>query len=432
MNHRELSWGRVFDEPQTLHPLFWLPTKLPKKGPFLPYGLGRSYGDVCLHSHGTLLATQNLARLISFDKEKGILVAEAGISLGEILRLVLPHGWSLPVIPGTKHVSLGGAIANDVHGKNHHKVGTFGCHVRSFELLRSDGKPLSCSAKENTHLFEATIGGLGLTGLITWAEIQLIPIQAPAIEMEQIRFRNLEEYFLLSEQSDRDFDYTVAWVDSLARGTSLGRGILHRGRLAKEGGRSFQKRKSCLSVPIDAPRWILNSWTMSLFNKLYYHRQWRKRRKRISDFASFFFPLDQIAHWNRLYGRAGFFQYQCVLPQENAKALYEIFDLIASSRLGSFLGVLKTFGNNPSPGLLSFPMAGPTLCLDFPNRGEKTRKLFSKMDAIVGAHGGRLYPAKDARMSPEMFAAGYPQHRKFCEFVDPTFSSNFWRRVTKR
>lgn len=410
----------------------WRTDPLPEgKGPLLPFGLGRSYGDSCLNEGGTLLSTTSLSRFISFDHATGVLACEAGVSLAEILQLVVPRGWFLPVTPGTKFVTLGGAIANDVHGKNHHADGTFGRHVRRFELLRSDGSRRICSPTENVELYRATIGGLGLTGLITWAEIQLRPIANPLIAAESIRFRDLDEFYEINAASERDYRYTVAWVDVTAGGKRLGRGIYNRGNHAAPVDRDLPKLRwtSRITVPFDAPSFTVNPLTVRAFNFAYYRKQLRKVRAGLTPYEPFFYPLDALAKWNRVYGRKGFFQYQCVVPQES-DAMRRILAEIARSAEGSPLVVLKTFGSLESPGMLSFPRPGVTLALDFPNRGERTLRLFERLDAIVAEVGGRLYPAKDARMPASLFQQSYPNWREFAAYVDPKFSSSFWRRVT--
>lgn len=430
------SWGRY---PKVQHraviPLYWrdeIPPLDRFDAPVLPYGMGRSYGDVCLNDGGYLLHVRPLARFIAFDPEKGLLRCEAGVTLDEVLRLIVPHGWFLPVTPGTKYITVGGAIANDVHGKNHHRGGTFGRYVTRMEVLRSDGTRVVCSPTENAGLFQATVGGLGLTGLILWAEFRLKRIPSAYIEEELIRFENLDEFFAISEGSDRDYEYTVAWVDCLARGKQLGRGIFMRGNHA-EGIRDLSAdRTSKLAVPFDLPSGVLNSWTMRLFNAFYYRRVWHKRVRRLVHYEPFFYPLDAIHHWNRIYGRRGMLQFQCVIPKgDHREVIRTLIERIAASGQASFLGVLKEFGDVPSPGLLSFPRPGVTLSLDFPYEGLRTLFLFDDLHAIVREAGGAFYPAKDAHMSPMDFVASYPRWQEFLAHVDPQFSSSFWRRVTR-
>jgi len=329
-------------------------------------------------------------------------------------------------------VTVGGAIANDVHGKNHHREGTFGCHVRRFELLRSDGTRLTCSATENADWYGATIGGLGLTGLITWAELSLRPIANAFVEMESVRFGGIDEFFGVNRESEEHFEYTVAWIDALAPRTRLGRGHYLRGNHAPaEAGAPRARRGFQVPVPFNLPSSTLNRFTVRGFNAVYYHRQRQPLRHSVVHLDPFFYPLDAVNHWNRLYGRRGFFQYQCVVPfSDGPKIVRELLTTISGSRQASFLAVLKSFGDHRSPGWLSFPRPGFTIAIDFPNRGARTRSLFDRLDAIVCGAGGAVYPAKDARMSADTFCRSFPEWNRITTYLDPRFSSNFWRRVT--
>lgn len=397
---------------------------------FLAYSQGRSYGDVCQNQDGILLDTQHLDHFIEYDREKGILRCEAGVTFENILQLIIPHNWFLPVTPGTKYISVGGAIANDVHGKNHHNAGTFGKHVLKFELLRSNGERLICSPTENEDLFNATIGGLGLTGLINWVEFSLKKIAGTKIEQETIRFNNLKEFYRLSDESDKDWEYTVAWIDCLATGDELGRGLFMRGNHC-ESTKKHKFKSSKLSVPFNAPGFLLNKYTVNAFNNLYFKKPTKQYSK--VDYDPFFYPLDAIANWNRLYGKRGFMQYQCIIPNEHReKAMTEMLSLISASGQASFLSVLKEFGDITSPGLLSFPRPGITLALDFPNRGQKTLDLLNELDVITLKYTGSVYPAKDARMSAESFAIYYPNWKEFEQYIDPHFSSDFRRRISPK
>jgi FAD/FMN-containing dehydrogenase len=428
------SWGRYPKTTGTLKAVAWSTDALPgtNGSKVLPYGLGRSYGDVCLNDGGTLLITTKMDHLLAFDEQNGLLRCEAGTSLDDVLRFLVPRGWFLPTTPGTKFVTVGGAIANDVHGKNHHRAGTFGCHVTQFELLRSSGERLLCSPDRHPDWFAATIGGMGLTGLITWAEFKVRRIASASIEMESIKFENLDDFFRITKESDHDYDYTVSWQDCLARGESLGRGIFMRGNHAKPGVGSLTVHGDPrLGVPFDFPSFSLNGLSIKAFNTLYYARLRKPVTRAVVHYNPFFYPLDSINNWNRIYGARGFFQYQFVVPfSADRGAIREILRQIGDSGQGSFLAVLKTFGDIRSPGLLSFPRPGVTLALDFPNRGEETLRLFERLDQIVLAAGGRIYPAKDARMSASTFQACYPQWQEFTAYIDPAFSSSFWRRVT--
>ncbi len=431
------SWGRY---PKVSHtqvtPVYWrsdVPDLADVEQSVLPHAYGRSYGDSCLNENGIALDVSHLNRFISFDEESGLLCCEAGVSLAEILTVMVSRGWFLPVTPGTKFVSVGGAIANDIHGKNHHAGGTFGCHVERFKLLRSDGQRLVCSPTENAELFQATIGGLGLTGMILWAEVKLKRIANPYIDTDHIRFASLDEFFDISAESDQGFEYTVSWVDLLIGGEALCRGIFNRGNhnQSPELAKKPLKKHLPLAVPFNLPQFALNKLTVKSFNELYYHVQRPKRVHKISSYEPFFYPLDGIHEWNRIYGKRGFLQYQFVVPFEGGReAMREILGRIRRSGAGSFLTVLKEFGSVKSPGMLSFPRPGLTLALDFAYAGEKTLHLLEELDAIVRHYDGAVYPAKDARMSAESFQQFYPRWQEFAQYVDPHFSSSFWRRVS--
>ena len=432
-----MSWGRYPRLAQNVVRMSdrHAPLQLPAEGSVLPYGLGRSYGDSCLNGGGTLIATRGLDSFISFDRESGEIVCEAGVSLAEIIEVALPHGWFLPVTPGTKFVTLGGVIANDVHGKNHHREGTFGRHVRSFELLRSDGTRLVCSPEENTDYFAATIGGLGLTGLVTMATLQLKRVASAFLGGESIKFGGLDEFFELSAESAASHEYVVSWIDCLGSGETLGRGhFLRANILPAEDAAGRKPRKALpLAVPVMPPVSLVNRLTLKAFNAAYYNRQVPRRVERVWGIDSFHYPLDAIANWNRIYGPRGFLQYQVVVPTADQRDVSGVLlEEIARSGQGSFLVVLKVFGGQPSPGLLSFPMPGTTLALDFPILGDETFKLLDRLDAIVMEARGRVYPAKDARMSPASFARGYPGLETFRKFVDPRMSSSFSRRVMEK
>jgi FAD/FMN-containing dehydrogenase len=431
-----MSWGRVQSFPHEVIGLqnrFASMPELPPNMPhILPYGNGRSYGDSCLNAGGALLKTRRLDRFISFDPTTGVLACESGVLLDEILRLVVPQGWFPVVTPGTRFVTIGGAIANDVHGKNHHRTGTFGLHVRRFELLRSDGKRLLCSRDENADWFASTVGGLGLTGLITWAEIQLRRIGSPWMNVETIRYQTLHDFFELCRESDEDYEYTVSWIDCSGKGKKMGRGLFMRANHASAIASPDQYCPHTRTFPFVPPVSLVNSFSLKAFNALYYHKFSRRQTRSMQHYEQFFYPLDDILEWNKLYGPHGFYQYQCVIPiAVSNDGIAQLLREIGQSGLGSFLAVLKLCGTSISPGRLSFPQSGVTLALDFPNRGESLYRLFTRLDTIVREAGGRIYPAKDARMPSELFRSGYPQWKAFTQFIDPRFSSNFWRRVTE-
>jgi len=430
------SWGKVISAEHAIvrlasrHQTF---PDIPPEASVLPFGNGRSYGDSCLNIGGALLQTRTLDRFIAFDPESGSFACESGVLLADIVRLVVPRGWFVPVTPGTQFVTVGGAIANDVHGKNHHQTGTFGRHVRRLELLRSDGRRMQCSESENPEWFAATVGGLGLTGAITQAEIQLRRIASPLMDVETIRFSNLDEFLALCTDSDENFEYTVAWIDCLGQGRRLGRGLLQRANHAESlSTTSAPQPAHQFSVPFTPPFSLINAASLRLFNTAYYHRQRGPRSRRTAPLQAFFYPLDNVLHWNRLYGPRGLYQYQCVIPSACGRDATEaLLKTIAGSGLGSMLAVLKLFGDLSSPGMLSFPRQGVTLALDFPNRGERLERLFKSLDDIVQSAGGRLYPAKDGRMPGSLFRSGYPCWTEFARFIDPRCSSSFWRRVTE-
>jgi FAD/FMN-containing dehydrogenase len=427
------SWGRYFQYQHRaiIRPNWVDQIRLPSESKLLCYGLGRSYGDSCLNEKQILIETTGLNRFISFDAQTGILRCESGVSFADIISHFLPRGYFLPVTPGTKFITVGGAIANDIHGKNHHRAGTFGRFVRRFGLLRSNGETIECSPQSNGELFRATIGGLGLTGFIIWAEFQLIKVDGPLIDQEVIRFGSLDEFFTLEDESQASHEYTVAWVDCVASGSNLGRGIFIRGNhsSAKNKLNPPLNLEPKFRAPITAPNWALNHFSVSVFNQLYFHRSPRLPKAHQISFDPFFYPLDSVAEWNRIYGKRGFFQYQFVIGPDQRDAIREILRLIAKSGQASFLAVLKRFGEIPSPGMISFPMRGITLALDFPNRGEETLSLFRNLDGVVRASNGRFYPAKDSTMSSADFKNSFPSLSEFSKWIDPDFSSSFWRRV---
>jgi FAD/FMN-containing dehydrogenase len=386
----------------------------------IPRGNGRAYGDAALNPDG-VLDMRPCGRIFAFDPETGLIGCESGMMMADILAFAVPRGFFVPVTPGTKFVTIGGMIAADVHGKNHHGAGTFGRHIASLDLLCADGITRRCSPTENTDLFQATCGGMGLTGVILNATFKLIRIETPFIRQETLRAANLDAAMEIFEAS-AGWTYTVGWIDCLARGSALGRGLIYRGEHAKAeeipSGKEMPRRRS-KRVPFDFPKWALNRVSVSAFNALYYRKG--KPGVSIVDYDSYFYPLDAILDWNRIYGRAGFVQYQCVLPKDASRAgLTALLARIAKSGRGSFLAVLKLFGQGDA-GFLSFPMEGYTLALDFP-ADTGSFNLLLELDAIVAAHGGRLYLAKDARSSPAMLRLGYEnldRFRALRKHIDP-------------
>lgn len=376
-------------------------------GPFAPRGMGRSYGDSA--SASRVLQTRHLDHFIAFDAEAGLLSCEAGVTLHQILRLIVPKGWFLPVTPGTGFVTLGGAIASDVHGKNHHRAGSFGDHVRAIRMMLGNGEIITASPEEHADLFHATCGGMGLTGLILSAQIALIPVRSAAIRQTIVKTRNIEEACARFE-AHGDATYSVAWIDCIASGASLGRSVISLGEHAGAGELRFEPRAK-FAMPCHAPAGLLNRWSIGAFNRLYYAKA-RDGQTGIVPAFSYFYPLDAIGAWNRLYGRPGFVQFQFVLPRAGGVGpMRPILARIAASGSGSFLAVLKMFGpGNANP--LSFPVEGYTLALDF-KMCEATVRLLRDLEAMVIEHGGRIYLTKDALMSEQSFKAGYPRWHEF-------------------
>jgi FAD/FMN-containing dehydrogenase len=388
-------------------------------------GNGRAYGDAALNPRATLLM-RRLQRLVEFDQNTGLLVCEAGTLLADIVDLFVPRGWFLPVTPGTKFVTVGGMVAADIHGKNHHLAGSFGCHVVWIDLALAEGRTVRCSRSEHADLFAATIGGMGLTGVILRVAFPLIPIETNLIRQTTLRAANLEEAMSHFEEN-AGAAYSVAWIDCLASGDKLGRSLVFLGEHARGDDlpsspdwSPFAKKASRrLRVPFDFPLFVLSRLSMAAFNELYF--RYYKAGSQIVDLQSYFYPLDAIADWNRIYGSQGFLQYQFVLPKSaSAAGMTTILKRIAESGAGSFLAVLKLFG--PQNGLISFPMEGYTLTLDFPVN-KRNLSLLLELDALVVEYSGRLYLAKDARARADMFAPGYPRLGEFAAVrsrVDPT------------
>ena len=441
-----LSWGRVHRHRQhliTLRDRAELSHVISSHHgrPMLGYGLGRSYGDSCLNQDGVLIDMSSLNKIIEFDGESGDITCEAGVTLAQILAHVAKpredgSAWFLPISPGTRFVTVGGAIANDVHGKNHHLFGTFGRHVRGLELLRSDGSVQVCSPEHNVELFRATIGGLGLTGLILSATLRLRRASSLMLEVEKIRFDGIDEFHALAQDSQSSWEYTVAWIDCIARGGQPTRGIFTRANHAPLHTIPVPLPPSTsprFAIPVTLPFCPFNRFTTHALNLLY-ARELIGRRvlRRTESYEGIFYPLDAIGSWNRLYGRRGFFQYQCVIPPTAQDAVTELLQCIAMTDEVPVLAVIKTFGNVPSPGMLSFPREGTTLALDFPHRGGRTLEMLDRLDSITVAAGGRVYPAKDGRMSAARFQCYYPHWMEFAAFVDPGFGSSFQRRVMPR
>jgi decaprenylphospho-beta-D-ribofuranose 2-oxidase len=386
----------------------------PSRRGVLPRGLGRSYGDVAQNGGGTVLDMTGLAGVEVFDERAGTITALAGTSLDAILRVIVPRGWFLPVTPGTRFVTLGGAIANDVHGKNHHVDGGIGDHVSAFDLVAADGVERSVSTARDPETFAATVGGMGLTGVITRATIRLLPIETSRIRVDTERAADLDDLMARMTSGDDRYRYSVAWVDGMARGRSLGRSVLTRGdhaTLAELGERwsgdalAFDPR-ILPSIPVVMPN-VVTPITARVFNELWFRKAPRSQHGRIVPMAPFFYPLDAVGDWNRLYGSRGFVQYQFVVPFGEESTVRDAVERLAASGSASFLAVLKRFG--PGRGMLSFPIEGWTLALDIPARQDHVSELLDGMDRRVADAGGRVYLAKDARLDPGLVAAMYPE-----------------------
>lgn len=406
---------------------------------FISRGLGRSYGDAALNREAGVISHLRLNRFLGFDPDSGILECEAGVSLAEIVETFLPRGWMLPVTPGTKYVTVGGAIASDVHGKNHHVDGTFARWVVDFRLQLPSGEVLICSPTENPDVFWATVGGMGLTGVILSARIRLRPAESAYVEVDYRRARDLGEALSIFSESDERYRYSVAWIDCLASGRKLGRSVLMRGndapasRVKAEGKEPRHlPRKRTLGVPLDAPSVLLNRGSIAAFNALYYAVH-RNRADQMVDHEAFFYPLDSLHGWNRLYGKRGFVQYQVVLPAKlGEEGLRLVLERLAGSKRASFLAVLKRFGP-ANEGLLSFPVEGYTLALDLP-AAPGIGEFLREVDRVVLRYGGRVYLAKDAVLAPETFALMYPRMEEFRRIkarLDPEgrLSSSLARRL---
>lgn len=405
----------------------------------IAYGLGRSYGDTALNPGG-VIRTDKLNHLLDFNEETLQLTCEAGVSLAEVIDIFVPRGYFLPVTPGTKFVTIGGAIANDVHGKNHHKDGCFSEFVISFELLTAENEVIICSRDVHTDIFWATIGGIGLTGIILRATIQLMPIETSYIQATYEKATNLSEAMDKFIENDENYTYSVAWIDCLGSGAKLGRSVLMRGEhalltdLPKKLKDPYElKQKQSIKMPIHAPGIALNRWTIAAFNKAYYAAH--KNETKLVDLTSFFHPLDAIGDWNKLYGKKGFIQYQAVFPKANNPhiGLGRLLKRLSKSKRASFLAVLKSSGPK-NDGLLSFPVEGYTLALDIPIKNRGLFSFLKELDELVLSHGGRVYLAKDATIDPDTFKQMYPAWEEFLrikQMVDPNnkFASSMSRRI---
>ncbi len=403
-------------------------------------GQGNSYGDAALNENGQVISMERLNRFIAFDREQGILTAEAGVTLADILSLVIPVGWFLPVTPGTQQVSLGGCIAADVHGKNHQLTGSFSKHIIWLDLITSAGEVIRCSTDENPDFFWATIGGMGLTGIIGTVCLKLRCCPNKYLTVNNHTANNLAE--VIERLRTNDDEYSVAWLDTFASKQNLGRGIIMTAQhtpieelpltLPKESTKI--RKRFAITIPCNCPNWMLHKTSLKIFQQLYWQKQAKKIAPYHSSLQQYFYPLDNIKHWNRLYGKRGFVQYQCLMPSANANLGYQqLLTYLQSTPYPVYLGVLKKFGKE-NLGMLSFPQEGFTLALDLPILNTGLFKVLDKLDEIVLAHGGRVYLAKDARLKPAMFRQMYPRHAEWLTIknkLDPEhlFSSSLSRRL---
>jgi decaprenylphospho-beta-D-ribofuranose 2-oxidase len=410
-------------------------------GAVIARGLGRSYNNAAQCEGGTVLSTARLDRILSLDRATGLVTAEAGVSLEDLMVAGLPHGWFVPVSPGTRQVTVGGAIAADVHGKNHHIAGSFASHVLSFDLLLPGGDLKTATPDGDPALFWATAGGMGLTGLITQATIQLKRVQTSRVKVDTVRTADIDETMAILGEHDKQYGYTVAWSDSTARGRGLGRSIITSGDFAavedlpepdRERPFAFSPRPR-LGMPDLFPPGLLNRYSITLFDELYFRKAPKLRTGEIQTIGQFFHPLDAIRNWNRVYGPGGFRQYQYVIPFGAEEAVRRSFEMVSGARAPSFVTVLKRFGAGDS-GLLSFPAPGWTLALDFPARTPGLERLLDALDRLVVDNGGRVYLAKDSRVPAGMFEKMYPRledFRKIRGELDPdgVLGSDLSRRL---
>jgi len=391
----------------------------------LVYGQGRSYGDVCLNANNGLVDSRLLDRFVSYEETQLLVTCQSGVILKDLVIFLNSKNKFVPVSPGTANVTVGGMVANDIHGKNHHRVGSFGNHIHSLTLLKGNGSVVECSSSCNSELFAATIGGLGLTGMILTVTLKVIAVKNNCIAVKSIKTKSIEQMLELFDETDDDYEYTVAWLDMQ---TTPQKGIFSCGNHADNNVdcTSISKAKT---IPVNAPDWLLNKTVSKLFNKLYFLKS-NQHKLEVSSYQSFFYPLDGIEHWNRLYGKRGFYQYQFVVPYKNFLKVYtEILKLINKYNQSTYLVVLKKFGEIKSIGMLSFPRAGYTLAMDFPDKGKNSLKMLADFDQVVIDAGGAVYPAKDARMSRDTFLKSFPRVKEFIKYKDDKYCSDFWRRV---
>lgn len=428
------GWGRTAPtraEVTTPAARDWVARAIEDAGPrgVVARGLGRSYGDAAQNAGGRVVAMESLASVRSLDADDGIATVEAGISLGQLSELTLPLGWFVPVTPGTRHVTVGGAIASDVHGKNHHRDGSFSDHVLSFELQTPAEGCVTVTRKSEPELFRATAGGMGLTGIVLEATVRLLPVPSAYLRVDRERARDLDDVMARMETGDEHYRYSVAWIDCIAQGRQLGRSVLIRADHATPAEAADAGRNGSFGgwapARVASPPWVpsglLRRSTVRAFNEAYFRRAPAEERGRVEPLQPFFYPLDGVANWNRMYGRHGFVQYQFVVPLDRGDTLREALERLSASGYASFLAVLKRMGEG-NGGPLSFPIAGWTLALDMPAEMEGLAPLLDGLDELVAEAGGRVFLAKDSRLHPDALRAMYPDLdalRAVRERVDP-------------
>jgi decaprenylphospho-beta-D-ribofuranose 2-oxidase len=440
------GWGRVeptaacVAEPSDSSQVAVALKEAPSQG-VIARGLGRSYNNAAQNDGGQVVLTTRMNRITSLDATTGIAVCESGVSLEQLMISGLPAGWFVPVSPGTRQVTVGGAIAADVHGKNHHVAGSFAQHVHWFDLLLPDGQERRVTPAGEPRLFWATAGGMGLTGIILRAAIQLTKVQTSRVRVDTVRTTDIDEALAYLSATDSSYSYSVAWLDCLARGAHLGRSVITSGDFAKPGDLALKDRRNSmefrpearLNAPNIFPSGLINQYTVALANEAWYRRAPRRRQGEIQTIGAFFHPLDGIRNWNRAYGPAGFRQYQFVVPAGAESVIRASLERISRARAPSFVSVLKRFGPG-NDGFLSFPMAGWTLALDFPARTPGLADLLTSLDEDVLAAGGRVYLAKDSRVAPDTLARMYPRLQEFRDLraeLDPAgvMASDLSRRL---
>jgi len=415
-----------------------------RTGAAIPRGLGRSYNNAAQSAGGLVLSTSRLNKIVSLDPATGVVVAEAGVSLEQLMVAGLPHGWFVPVSPGTRQVTVGGAIAADVHGKNHHVAGSFASHVTSFDLLfpgADDAGPRTVAPETDPEIFWATAGGMGLTGFITRATIRLKRVESSLVRVDTVKTRDIDETMAVLGEHDKRYGYTVAWTDDLATGSSLGRSVIASGDFATRADLPPARRgdpfafdpRARLGAPDLFPPGLMNRHSIRLANEAWYRKAPKLREGELQTISQFFHPLDGIRNWNRVYGPGGFRQYQYVLPFGAETAVRRSLEMVSAHPAPSFVTVLKRFGQ-ADPGLLSFPTAGWTLALDFPARTPGLGPLLDELDRLVVAHRGRVYLAKDSRVAAATLEEMYPrlpEFRKLRAELDPdgALASDLSRRL---